>query len=140
MVEYCGHPELKETDHPEIKISVHQLCCFNPVFFMCHYCTTKFQKCIYLLKIDKSHLVQISVTPDFGISKGSGDYSSLAVIFYPLGCGASLEACDLASAGIGQVDRHQLTAGHPQCRMARCIIDNLQKKFSMVIIYFLCAQ
>lgn len=94
---------------------------------------------VYCFK-KKSHLVQIGVTPGFGISKGSGDYASLAVVFYPLNCGSSLDTCDLARAGIGEVDRHQLTAGHPQCRMTRSIIHNLQKELSMVIIYFLCAQ
>lgn len=91
-------------------------------------------------KNHNSHLVQIGVTPGFAVSKGSGDYASLAVVFYSLDCGASLNACDLTSAGIGEVDRHQLTAGHPQRRMTRGIIHNLQKELSMIIIYFLCAQ
>ena len=42
--------------------------------------------------------------------------------------------------GVGQIDRQQLAAGHPEWRVALGVIDDLQEEFAVVIVNLLGSQ
>ena len=86
------------------------------------------------------HLLQIGVAPGPSVGEHSRDESALAVVLHLLCGGSPLDAGDLASAGVCQVHRHQLTAGHPQGGVPRGVVNDLQEEFTVVVVYLLRPQ
>lgn len=64
----------------------------------------------------------------------------MAIILKPLSGGSSLQGADLPVAGAAYIHWQQLTAGHPEYWVARCVIYNLQEELSVVVINLLCPQ
>lgn len=82
----------------------------------------------------QAYLFQVRVTPRFPISKDPRHDSPLAVVVHLLTSGPSLDAGNLTSGGVGDVDRHQLATGQPERRVPRCVVSDPQEKFPVVII------
>lgn len=87
-----------------------------------------------------SHLLQVGVAPYLPISEHSGNQAALAIILQSLCGGAPLQGADLSSAGSAYIHWQELTAGHPEYRVARCVIYNLQEELSVVIVNLLSPQ
>lgn len=87
-----------------------------------------------------SYLLQIGVTPYLPISKHPGDQAALAIIFQSLCGGAPLQGADLSGAGSAYINWQELTAGHPEYRVTRCVIYNLQEELSVVVVNLLSPQ
>lgn len=99
--------------------------------------------CIFHIASSKagfSHLLQVGVTPRLPISKHPGNQAALAVISKSLCGGAPLQGTDLSSAGSAYINWQELTAGHPEYRVARCVIYNLQEELSVVVVNLLSPQ
>lgn len=86
------------------------------------------------------HLLQIGVAPYLPICKDPGNQAALAVILQPLGGGSSLQGTDLPAAGAAHINGQQLTAGHPQDRVACGVIYYLQEELPVIIINLLRPQ
>ncbi len=80
------------------------------------------------------YLLQISVAPGLPIRKCSGKQTSLSIILGPLWDRAPVYGTQLPIAIAGEVDRQQLATWHPESRLTCCVITNLQKEFTVIII------
>lgn len=87
---------------------------------------------------EDSHLLQVSVAPWFAISKDPGCNSARLIVLHPFWHRASLNACDVSSWGIGDIDPVQSAAGWPETGPPCLVIEDAERELAVVIIDFLC--